>query len=1103
MVGSKRPNKPIQVSKKAAAIAVSAIVSISMVLMLAMPPLSKAVADDAQAAQAASTQEQAAGQGSHASAKNSSSTTSTDDGNDGNVSNASKAHGKASTKDANCADSDDSNDSNDVTDGENVIAPASVDAQGYTEVNGNVADAFNNGGTFRLTDAAWSDSQITISQNTTIDLAGYMLYHGSGSAESFFVVKNGATLTIEDSGKTVDSKSAADNKPGQLATIEWGGGNNGTPQSLTYYEAVSTPNDDGLGTTETTTKHVVTGFGAIDAASDKGSVKHVVYVEAGGTLDLKGGMITTPRTLRTDGHVIAAAGTVNIEGGYVAGGNGGGWGGGVCATGQSASLNMAGGVIAANMAASGGGVFANNEATLNLSGGLVSGNATYGNVYNNGTNPNEGYGGGIFTKGASVNISGTANITNNRVDSYLNNGSLYNAGLLGGGGIASVTGGTLKMTGGSVTSNYSHEAGGGIYAGFWNQSIAFGMSGGIIAGNEAEYAEGGGIRIAGGTTGVIVAGEFNKVYITNNKTMTGQKRGGDWGGGGVFVQASAKLNIRKSLITDNEAGGWGGGIGACPTGQTIVTHTKGAAVYDNTDNGQNFSAGGHGKNEDSNGDYVTDAFKTSGHKDFFLVRNKNGANSTIAVVFGKMLGNGSAGWRGTCDGKKVEVDPNSGVEAKYMFGLEAHPSKDAKTNAQNAATTVISGNYSYTHGGGIMTNGDLIVGEVESISVYPGIKVNATKVLKKDNQTQTLSGHSYKFKLLRQTGTNAPSWKDDDTFDNGDCDVAGTATMDANGNIAFDAGADYSSGDYVFYLVEEPVSGVAEKDTVFDKTIYRVDATVDSKAYKTESLMGIDINYYKVNSATVSAKAKGATDFTKLDSSKYSYSNSSDNTTATVKIGNDSNPTFTNKIEPYVSKGEWMPKVSKTVKGGDMKKFTFEFAENESFLGAKTVSTATDAEKTQTLTFPDKIEYDLNDLDKGSDATGRGSKKTFTYYVREQTNLLTVFSHYKYDNSVYKFTVVAEDDTNKNITCTVTYAKIKDADGNDIPADKQETKRYVTTGADLSVPTFTNTYSTSLPNAGNPGITMTYLAGIAALIFAATWMHARRSSTAKGGDRRE
>ena len=54
-----------------------------------------------------------------------------------------------------------------------------------------------------------------------------------------------------------------------------------------------------------------------------------------------------------------------------------------------------------------------------------------------------------------------------------------------------------------------------------------------------------------------------------------------------------------------------------------------------------------------------------------------------------------------------------------------------------------------------------------------------------------------------------------------------------------------------------------------------------------------------------------------------------------------------------------------------------------------------------------------------------------------------------------------------------------------------------------STPTFTNTYSTSLPLSGMSGVTLTYLAGAAVLCAAAAWMHIRRKANAKGGERRE
>lgn len=1093
---------------------------LSLVLSLVMPPISQAIANDAQTV---STEETVMGGGSSSESTGVDSTTNggaekqiSDDAENGASEDAAaaglpsddaEAKGAAQPSDTQPAD-DDNND-------ENAIAPVSAD--GYTEVSGDVAGVFTNGGKFRLTDYAYSDKQITISKDTTIDLNGNMLCNRSGGLDSFFVVENGATLTIEDLGQTtIDAPSSVDtaNTPaGQLASMEWEKGsssNNGTPKSLTYYETKSTPKTDGLGTTETTYRHVVTGFGAIDAASDSGSVKYVVNVEAGGILNLKGGMITTAANLGNNGHVIYSEGTVKIEGGYVTNGNGGGWGGGLCITGEkagaNASLEMTGGVVAGNKSGSGGGIYADKGATLKLTGGIISGNATYENTCSSGGSPENGYGGGVFTKNACVSISDSASITNNRVDSNISES--FNNGLLGGGGIACVNGGKLSITGGSVTANYSHEAAGGVYAGFYNQTIEFEMTGGTIAGNVAENAEGGGLRIAGGdntgTMATISAGENSKIYITNNKTMTGKDRGGDWGGGGVFIQKGGKLNIVKTLITQNDAGGWGGGIGACPTGETIVSHSNGAAIYNNTDHGydDHMSAGGNGKNEDSDPKYITSTFKEAGHQDFFLVR-KNDSNKTVAVVLGKMLGGGSAGWQGTCDNAKITIDANGGAEAKYMFGLEAHPTDDAIANAQLAATTIISGNFSYTHGGGIMTNGDLTVGEVNDLSVYPSMKLNATKVLvDADGKSQELEGHGYKFKLLRKDGATEPSWKEDGTLDMGNCSVAGEASVDqTSGEITFDSGKDYSSGQYVFYLVEEPISGENELDTKFDKTIYKIVATVDSNPYNIDHLMSIPIKYYKVKEVTVYKKNEDGSNFVALASGSYSV-NTSDDTKTTVVIGGENNPTFINKIEPYASVGSWTPAATKVVEGGEMKEFTLEFADNEGFENAERVTTKANGKKSQKLDFPN-IEYDLASLKQGdSDDSGRGAKKDFKYYVRESTEF-SLFSHYTYDKSVYRFDVTMKDKENGSIEAEkVTFTKIKDADGIDIDPNKQVPVAFDVSKPE-STPTFTNTYSTSLPLSGMSGVTLTYLAGAAVLCVAAAWMHIRRKANAKGGERRE
>lgn len=1094
---------------------------LSLVLSLVMPPISQAIANDAQTV---STEGAVTAGGS--------STESTDAVNaagDAEKLNSGETEGDETGDDALRAapSSDDTgaeSTAQPADDGQSVYKVATVanegevpglqeDSDGYTLLtsDGDLT-AYLNAPTkpdkLRLKADISSSESITIRQDTTIDLAGHKLYYYVGNNDTFITVASGA-LTIEDSVKPSDNKTSTvdENNPGQLATMTWTGNNNGTPQSLTYYETTSTPSTDRLGTTETTTKHVVSGFGAIVAASEGGLVKQVISVEDGGTLNLSGGMITTPRTLGDNGHVIFSQGAVNISGGYVTNGNGGGWGGGLCMA--KGSLNMTDGVIAANKAAAGGGIFADNSVTLTLSGGVISGNATYAKGIGNtcgGDTGDGGYGGGAYTKGANVTIGGSANITNNRVDAWIADSNLYNFGLLGGGGIACTHGGTLTMTGGSVTANYSKEAGGGIYAGFHSQPIIkFSMTGGTIAGNESENAEGGGLRISNGTTGDIKAepSTSSKIYITNNKTMTGEGRGGDWGGGGVFIQQGGKLNIVKTLITQNDAGGWGGGVAACPTGETIVSHSNGAAIYNNTDHGlsDHMSAGGNGKNEDSDAEYITDTFKEAGHKDFFLVRKKESADKTVAVVLGKMLGGVSAGWQGTCDNTKITIDANGGAEAKYMFGLEAHPTEDAITKAQAAATTIISGNYSYTHGGGIMINGDLTVGKVDELSVYPNMKLNATKVLvDADGNSQKLEGHPYKFKLLRQdsVGTKAPSWKEGDTLDMGDCSGAGEATVDqSNGSITFDSGKDYSSGQYVFYLVEEPISGKNELGTKFDKTIYKIVVTVDSNPYKTDYLMSIPIKYYTVKEITVSKKTEKDPDFKPLGSESYSVDYSSDYTTATVTIGGGENPTFTNG--PYTSSGSWTPAATKVVEGGEMKKFTLQLATDSEFNTiVSSKFTTAGGDNPQTQDFP-TINYTLDSLKQSdTDVPGRGASKTFTYYMREK-NDSSIFSHYKFDNSVYKFTVVAKDETNGNISCKVTYRKgTVDSDGtwkNTDTVDHELTPK--------SIPTFTNTYSTSLPLSGMSGVTLTYLAGAAVLCAAAAWMHIRRKANAKGGERRE
>lgn len=1092
---------------------------LSLVLSLVMPPISQAIANDAQTD---STEETVMGGGSSSestgveNANNGDTENQNSDETEGDESNTIATEADQPSDDAGVGDAAKSAD-----DGQSVYKAATVanegearkleiDSEGYALLKSDedlaaYLHASTKPDKLRLKTDISSSESIAINQNTTIDLENHKLYYSNGNprqetkdpVRAFITISKGYTLTVK--GEANDSKTeATSGEPGQPAEMQFN--EESVPQSLTYYVTESTPN--GFGTRETTYQHTVANFGAI-VACKKGYVNQVISVEDGGTLNLQGGMITTPRALGNDGHVIFSQGAVYISGGYVTNGNGGGWGGGLCITGANASLEMTGGVVAGNKAASGGGIFANNSAALNLSGGVISGNATYDNDITDGYNVNAGgYGGGVYTQSATVTISDSANITNNRAEARLANRELYNKGLLGGGGIAS-HGGTLSMTGGSVTANYSHEAGGGIYAGLPGQGVGFTMSSGFIAGNMSDNAEGGGLRISGGTTGVINAeNASNRVYITNNKTMTGEKRGGDWGGGGVFIQKGGRLNIFKTLITKNRAGGWGGGVGACPTGETIVSHSSGAAIYDNADNvdqdgnklttvDQNgnkvptyhYSAGGDGKKEDHDEvNYVTPTFQTSGHKDFFLVRNKDGADQTIAVVLGKMLGGGSAGWQGTRDGKKITIDANGGAEAKWMFGLEAHPNGEAEKKAQAEATTIISGNYSYTHGGGIMTNGDLIVGEVTSLDVYPAIKVKANKVLMKDGAKWDLKDHPYQFKLLGASANSnrAPFWNKDGSLNENGCEATSAATVKENGEILIDAGANYQSGDYDLYLVEVPIN---EKRTTFDKAIYKIHIKVGTAPVKWTDLLGIRINRYAVDkdASTVSVKKEGAADFTNCGADFYNWTeDSATDVVSTVTIGNNSSPAFMNEQ----ASGSWTPRVTKRVDGGEMQRFKFELYTKDShgvehLCDTQFTDKGTGSEAT--VKFTDQVIFG---------PLGVNGKATFTYYIREcDASKVDGTKHegYKNDTKKFKVVVTATDKGDGTLECTPTYYEV---DANDV---ERETDN----------PTFTNTYAASLPLSGMSGVTLTYLAGAAVLCAAAAWMHIRRKANAKGGKRRE
>ena len=697
----------------------------------------------------------------------------------------------------------------DVTVDTNHFSYYEVQLLSLRTLSGYIGDAFINGGEFQLTGDAWTADGanspiLSITQNTTIDLNGHTLT--ISKANQYFDVHEGAKLTIMDSSDSIqDTESTVTgNLYGNKAKLE--------NDTLTYYITESTPT--GTGTTETLVKHTVPLTGAGKILCQEAS-EQVILVK--GTLELQSGVLQN-----TGGKhiVLVDRGTLDINGGYIVGGGSDGTpGGGIYV--DNGTVNIQGGVIAANRGSSGGGIFFQNG-TLNISGGAVTGNEVINGHTDNG--------GGIYVNSGTLNLSG-GYVTNNYKACDCNDcqGDVNNTH--GGGGIALANSSVMNMTGGYVTGNYSGLAGGGIYAGFFGHNVGFTMSGGTIAGNCAELGEGGGLRIAGGTNGVIQA--TSKVYITNNITNSNN----DWGGGGIFVQEKGNLSIVNSLITNNSAGGFGGGVGACPTGETLVVNQDGAAIYENRASGTNMSGGGNNKTYDSTLAQTSEVFTRNGYADYFCVRARDGANGPISLVTGLMAGGGAANWTGSCDEQPVSIGPSGYAAAKYLFGLDAHPDGAAKSQAVNAAKVIITGNHSNIHGGGIMTNGGLILGNPggKVVTATPELDITGTKALLKDGVKQN-EGLNFQFKLTDSEGKEV-----------------GTATSDAaTGQFSISPDVQYSqTGTHTYTLSE--VKG-DRAGVTYDTNVHTIQVTVSEK---TVSLLGVDFKSYYVSSVTLDGSESG------------------------------------------------------------------------------------------------------------------------------------------------------------------------------------------------------------------------------------------------------
>ena len=288
-------------------------------------------------------------------------------------------------------------------------------------------------------------------------------------------------------------------------------------------------------------------------------------LQKGGTLDFVNGNITGNKVLPDSscggGGILVTGGTLNMSGGTVSN-NQSDTGGGIEAYGNS-TVNITGGTVSNNNAASyGGGVYVHDKtAVATISNATISGN----------TSP---WASGIFIwNEGSVTINENTLITENQTTGNNHGGGIY------------LLGGTLKMTGGTVSKNTAPLDAGGIFISGGTATLEKDVK---VTENSAGRC-GGGISITGGTLTIDGAtisknhatddggginlsdGNITLTSATVSENESGQR------GGGIFSWGNATLNIEKGTFITKNKSVQGGGIDSCDHPLTI----DGATISEN------------------------------------------------------------------------------------------------------------------------------------------------------------------------------------------------------------------------------------------------------------------------------------------------------------------------------------------------------------------------------------------------------------------------------------------------------------------------------------------------------------------------------------------
>jgi pilin isopeptide linkage protein len=336
----------------------------------------------------------------------------------------------------------------------------------------------------------------------------------------------------------------------------------------------------------------------------------------------------------------------------------------------------------------GGAICLTNRASATMNGGTIQYNKAY-------------FGGGVYVGANSSFTMIDGEISNNeaRYGSYATK-TRYSYG--GGGGVCICYGGTMNMTGGSISSNNAW-AGGGISVGVRTENSAaeynvmntaestLTMEGGKISDNTAK-TQGGGIYIQVNCEATISGGMISENTCEALNSFTS-----GFGGGGIYVNGISESNpdygnylngilyLTNVEISGNCAAS-GAAVAGCPTSNVKIYVTDGAVIHDNTS---------------KDGNYV----------DVYMMSGTYGAHEGDPDVSlsAFMLGGAPYNWT-DADGNTLPLN-DLGVLTTVTTGkFTAKTTATEFSGLKSASVHILNNSSSNAPGGGIASNGDVVIG---------------------------------------------------------------------------------------------------------------------------------------------------------------------------------------------------------------------------------------------------------------------------------------------------------------------------------------------------------------------------------------------------------